>query len=475
MNDRRFVDWKVAEEAAEAVLPLVGRLYREHGIVVSLHGERLVHRSPVEIIQAHRRGHRRFGHDVALEDTADVCRWILDLGLAPAAIDVGALISEHAGSEGSTLEQSVRERLSGMPRRGADPLPEGRDVVLYGFGRIGRILARLLVTRTGGGEKYNLRAIVVRKRAEDDLQRRANLLRRDSIHGGFEGIVRVDTEDNALVINGTKVRLLYSNAPNEMDYTKYGIQDAVVIDNSGKWRDRDGLSLHLAAPGVSKVILTAPGQGDVPNIVFGVNDSELGAEEACISAASCTTNAIVPVLKSLIDRYGIRRGHIETVHAFTNDQNLIDNYHKKARRGRSAALNMVITTTGAAKAAAKALPELKGKLTASAIRVPTPNVSMAIMQLTLGQEVTREALNAYLYEVATTSELRDQVGWTAMTDTVSTDLVGAAQAGVVDGEATVASGDSVVVYVWYDNEFGYSCQVMRLLGHVSGMVRPSCP
>ena len=470
--DPTFEDWKEAEEAAESLVPLVGRLYRDHGIVTLVHGRRLIHLSPVEIVQAHRRGHRRFGHDVSLVQMREALQAVADLGLAPVEIDVGKLLLDLGDR---AVVSHIQTACAGLARRNGAPLPGGRDVVLYGFGRIGRILARLLVARAGGGEKYNLRAIVVRKRAEDDLERRANLLRRDSVHGLFEGEVRTLPDENAMLINGTKVQLIYASAPEAVDYTAHGITNAIVIDNTGGWRDEAGLSRHLQAKGTSKVILTAPGKGGVKNIVFGVNEHILDGSETIISAASCTTNAIVPVLKAVDDTYGILSGHIETVHAYTNDQNLIDNYHPKARRGRGAALNLVITETGAAKAAVKALPHLDGKLTASAIRVPTPNVSLAIMNLQLRDTVTKDGLNSFLYEAAYASDLSDQIGWTAMVDTVSSDMVGDTHGGVVDSEATIVSDSGAVLYVWYDNEYGYSCQVMRLLGHVANLSRPKFP
>ena len=195
-----------------------------------------------------------------------------------------------------------------------------------------------------------------------------------------------------------------------------------------------------------------------------------------MSAASCTTNAITPVLKALNDEYGIRNGHVETVHAYTNDQNLIDNYHKAERRGRSAALNMVLTSTGAAKAVSKALPELKGKLTGNAIRVPTPNVSMAIMNLNLEKDTSLgEDLNKFLANVALYSDLKDQIDYTASTEIVSSDLVGSRYASVVDSQATIVDGDRAVLYVWYDNEFGYSCQVIRCMNEMAGIQYPTIP
>ena len=231
----------------------------------------------------------------------------------------------------------------------------------------------------------NLRAIVIRPSGKGDLAKRASLLRRDSVHGAFNGSITIDEENNVIKANGAFIQVIYAKSPSDIDYTQYGINDALVVDNTGVWSDEEGLGQHLQSKGVAKVLLTAPAKGDIKNIVYGVNQDMILADDKIVSAASCTTNAITPVLKAINDEFGIKNGHVETVHSYTNDQNLIDNYHPAPRRGRSAPLNMVISTTGAAKAVAKALPELKGLLTGNAIRVPTPNVSMAIMNLNLKQ------------------------------------------------------------------------------------------
>jgi glyceraldehyde 3-phosphate dehydrogenase len=254
-----------------------------------------------------------------------------------------------------------------------------------------------------------------------------------------------------------------------VDYTAYGINNAVVVDNTGIWRDEAGLGQHLECKGVSKALLTAPGKGDLKNIVYGINHGDITQDDRIISAASCTTNAIVPVLKVMNDEYGIEHGHVETVHSYTNDQNLIDNYHKGDRRGRSAPLNMVLTETGAAKAVSKALPELGGKLTGNAIRVPTPNVSMAILNLSLERETDAESLNDYLRRMSIDSAFQKQIDFVDSPEVVSTDFVGNRHAGIVDAKATIAQGRHAVVYVWYDNEFGYSCQVIRILQQISNV------
>ena len=223
------------------------------------------------------------------------------------------------------------------------------------------------------------------------------------------------------------------------------------------------------------MILTAPGKGDVPNIVYGVNHEGIREAGPVLSAASCTTNAIVPVLKTVSDEFGIEAGHVESVHSFTNDQNLIDNYHKKARRGRAATLNMVITETGAAKAVAKTVPELAGKLTGNAIRVPTPNVSLAILNLRLGRATTVDELNSYLRMVSLEGDLQNQIDYVNSSEVASSDFVGNRFAGIVDAQATLVNGDSCVLYVWYDNEFGYSRQVVRCLEELAGVVMPNFP
>lgn len=334
------------------------------------------------------------------------------------------------------------------------------DVVLYGFGRIGRLLARILLASSSSSTGPVLRAIVVRKKKQPDLAKRAELLLHDTVHGEFPGTVSVDEKENAIVVNGTHVRIIYSNGPEEVDYGRYGISDAVVVDNTGIWRDEIGLGRHLKAKGVSKVLLTAPGKG-VVNIVQGINDSLIEGE-TIVSAASCSTNAAVPVLKLVNDKFGIVSGHIETIHSFTNDQNIIDNFHKKPRRGRSAAANIVLTSTGAGKAVAKVIPELKGLLTASAIRVPTPDVSILVMNLRLKKTIKLDQMKTLLFD-ASNGELKDQIDFVKSDEATSSDFVGNSHASIVDSKNLIVEDDRCVLYVWYDNEYGYSCQTYRLL------------
>jgi len=471
-----FSDWKSREEIAESMIPLIGQLYRDNGVVINIYGRSLVHKSTIDILKAHRFARQILENELSVRETMPILQALTELDLAPAKIDIGKLTVRFQAQAGSQeLADFIRQELKTINTGHVSLLAEPRDVVLYGFGRIGRLLTRILIDQTGGGDKLRLRAAVVRKGADDDLTKRASLLRRDSVHGHFEGTIIVDEAENAIIANGNMIRIIYSDAPETVDYTQYGINDAILVDNTGKWRDRTGLGLHLQAKGISQVILTAPGKGDVPNVVYGVNNELLTSDETIFSAASCTTNAIVPVLKAVSDRFGIVTGHVETCHSYTNDQNLIDNYHKKSRRGRGAPLNMVITETGAAKAVAKALPELAGKLTGNAIRVPTPNVSLAILNLNLSKKTTVEELNAYLRDISLDSPLQNQIDYTNSPEVVSSDLVGSTYAGVVDSLATIVEGDRCVLYVWYDNEYGYSCQVVRMIDHIAGLNLPHLP
>ncbi|GAB3033449.1 glyceraldehyde-3-phosphate dehydrogenase [Bowmanella dokdonensis] len=468
--------WQERQEYAELMQPLLGKLYREKAVEVTLYGRPLLGANSIDIIKAHRMVRLHTGNKLRLRESWPLLEAMSGMKLAPAQVDLGKLAyNYHFGdkAQGRDIQGYLRDELADIVDR--DDTHEPQDVVLYGFGRIGRLLARLLIERHGRNNKLRLRAIVVRGGKEGDLEKRASLLRRDSVHGPFNGSITVDAERNALKANGAYIQVIYANSPAEVDYTKYGINNAIVVDNTGMWRDRDGLGMHLQSKGAAKVLLTAPGKGDIKNIVYGVNNHDIDPADAILSAASCTTNAITPVLKALDEHYGILNGHVETVHSYTNDQNLIDNFHKAERRGRAAPLNMVITETGAAKAVAKAYPKLAGKLTGNAIRVPTPNVSLVILNLNLGKETSREEINEFLRKTSLFSDLQHQIDYTASTEIVSTDLVGSRFASVVDSQATIVAGDRATLYVWYDNEFGYSCQVMRVVQDMAGQKVPTLP
>lgn len=388
--------------------------------------------------------HDKYG--VALADTLAFAKALVDCGLENTSLDIVQAIK---------AQKSANEFDSGSQIKAT-------DVVLYGFGRIGRILARLLMSRPASESGLQLKAIVVRPAGEGDLAKRASLLERDSVHGWFNGSVQVDTTNNGIIVNGRFIKVIYASDPSEVDYTAHDINDAIVIDNTGKWKDEAGLGKHLTSKGVKKVLLTAPAKGEIKNIVYGVNHDTIGGD-TIVSAASCTTNAITPTLKVLHDEYGIVHGHMETIHAFTNDQNLVDNHHKADRRGRAAPLNMVMTSTGAASAVSKAIPELKGKLSGNAIRVPTPNVSLAILNLNFEKSVgDAKAINAFIQSKAQSEQWQAQIDYSDSPEAVSTDFVGSEKVAIFDAKATIATDNCATLYVWYDNEMGYSTQVIRV-------------
>ncbi len=480
--ENHFADWTGREAAAEAMIPLIGRLYRQNNVVTSIYGRAVINQSVIGLLKSHRFVRQVEKKELSAHDTLAVLEVLDRLELGRARIDVGKLAVQYREQgDDQSLEAFLRVELAdvvgGYEEEQADVAAQNtKDIVLYGFGRIGRLLARILIEKAGGGNNLRLKAIVVRKgKASNDLEKRASLLRRDSVHGPFEGTISVDNEKNHLIANGNCIQVIYSDGPDRVDYTEYGIDNAIVIDNTGIWRDEDGLGLHLKSKGVAKVLLTAPGKGDIKNIVYGINSDDIADSDTILSAASCTTNAITPVLKAINDQFNVIDGHVETVHAFTNDQNLIDNYHKGSRRGRSAPLNMVITETGAAKAVAKALPEMAGKLTGNAIRVPTPNVSMAILNLNVEKATTTEDVNDYLRTVSLHSSLAKQIDFVNSEEVVSSDFVGSRRAGVVDARATIVNGGRVILYVWYDNEFGYSAQVVRIANQMAGIRYPAFP
>ena len=471
-----FADWKEREALAEAMIPLIGSLYRRHNVSLYMYGKRMINQSVTDLMKAHRFVRQVESNELSLFETFPFVEAISKLKLGPAHIDVGKIVYRYLKkAKGEDIDEYVSNELAELIGSDKKPLPQPQDVVLYGFGRIGRLVARLLIDKTGGGDVLVLKAIVLRSTSHaNDIEKRAALLRHDSVHSSFNGTIRVLHDQNKMIINGNEVQMIYANSPADIDYTKYGIKNALIVDNTGVWKDKKGLRAHLR-PGASKVLLTAPAKDDIPNIVYGINHDDIKPEHEIICAASCTTNAIVPVLKCINDEYGIRNGHVETIHAYTNDQNLIDNFHKGERRGRSAALNMVLTSTGAAKAVAKVLPELAGKLTGNAIRVPTPNVSMAILNIQLERETTLEQLKEFLRHKSLHSRLQQQIGYTVSTEVVSSDFVGSRQACIIDSTATLVQGRSIVLYCWYDNEFGYSCQVMRCLEKFAGVDWPSFP
>ncbi|EDP69911.1 glyceraldehyde 3-phosphate dehydrogenase [Flavobacteriales bacterium ALC-1] len=454
-------------------IKIVSDLWYDKSIELVLFRNQLIDRNVSEILNLHEYAGEFVQKPISIFDSVEIAQAINALDLPPAKLDIGKLTYEFhlEDQKYSNATAFVTAKLGdAKDNKGIKP----KDVVLYGFGRIGRLVARELMTRTGNGNQLRLRAIVTRGDINETvLEKRASLLRNDSVHGDFSGMVSIDAENNALIINGTTVKVISANAPEDIDYTSHGINNALIIDNTGAFRDKEALSRHLKAKGVNKVLLTAPGKG-IPNIVHGVNHLENDPNKVDIfSAASCTTNAITPILKAVEDSFGVKSGHLETIHAYTNDQNLVDNFHKKYRRGRAAALNMVITETGAGKAVSKALPSLEGKLTSNAIRVPVPNGSLAILSLELENETSVESMNTIMKKYALEGDLVEQIKYEMSDELVSSDIVGSSAPSIYDSKATIVrkDGKNAILYIWYDNEYGYSHQVIRLAKYISKVRR----
>jgi glyceraldehyde 3-phosphate dehydrogenase len=472
---RQLNDWIEDEKAALDLINVVGKLWFEKSIELILFHNQLVDRSASEILNLHLYAKNIVKKPITVYDTVALATEILNSETGPARIDIGKLAFEwyQEQSKYASKAEFIGDKLKDLMGNVNSITP--KDVVLYGFGRIGRLAAREIITLAGKGEQLRLRAIVTRGNSAEEIVKRADLLRTDSVHGTFPGTVIDDLENKCLIINGHTVHMIDAKNPEDVDYTAYGINNALLIDNTGVFRDDKELSRHLQAKGIDKVLLTAPAKGDVPNVVHGVNHETVDLKKNRIfSAASCTTNAIMPILYVMDKEFGIEKGHIETVHSYTNDQNLLDNYHKKYRRGRSAALNMVITETGAESALKKVLPHLSGKFTANSVRVPTPNVSLAILNLNLNKSVTREDVNEMIRKYALEGALIEQIQYAFSNELVSTDVIGNPCPSVFDRQATIVSPDkkSAILYVWYDNEYGYTRQVIRFSKHISEVRRP---
>jgi glyceraldehyde 3-phosphate dehydrogenase len=454
-------------------IKIVSDLWYDKSIELVLFRNQMIDKNVSDILNLHEYAGEFVGKPISIFDSVEIAQAIKKLDIPPAKLDIGKLTYEfHVEDQkyGNAMA-FVSDKLKGAKKSKSN---NPKDVVLYGFGRIGRLVARELMTKTGKGSQMRLRAIVTRGKIDQTvLEKRASLLRNDSVHGHFSGTVTADLENSALIINGTTVNIISANNPEDIDYTKYGIKDALVIDNTGAFRDKEALTRHLSSKGASKVLLTAPGKG-VPNIVHGVNHLDYDPDKVDIfSAASCTTNAITPILKAIEDTLVVKHGHIETIHAYTNDQNLVDNYHDKYRRGRAAGLNMVITETGAGSAVTKALPTMEGKLTSNAIRVPVPNGSLAILNLELEKETSLEGINSIMKKYALEGELVEQIKYELSDELVSSDIVGVSAPAIYDSKATIvrADGKNVILYIWYDNEYGYSHQVIRLSKYISKVRR----
>ena len=328
------------------------------------------------------------------------------------------------------------------------------SIAINGFGRIGRMVFRQMILEDD--------VTIVAVNASYPSETLAHLLKYDTNHGTFEG--EIIAEEDALVVNGKRVQLVSERDPLKLPWKELGVD--IVIEATGKFNSRDKAALHIEA-GAKKVILTAPGKNEDITIVLGVNDDKLDIEKhEVISNASCTTNCLAPVAKVLNDTFGIENGLMTTVHAFTTDQNNLDNPHKDMRRARACAQSIIPTSTGAAKALALVLPELEGKIHGMALRVPTPNVSLVDLVVDLQQDVTVEMVNDAFKEAAK-GDMKGIVRFTTE-PLVSIDFNTSTESAIIDGLSTIVMGDrKVKVFAWYDNEWGYSARVVDLAKKVA--------
>ncbi len=467
-------NWNSKEKSAIELINIAGTLWLDKNVELVILRRNIADARYTEVLNNKEYAKKYLNLPLSIELLLNLAKSIAKLDLAPTRLDLASLGREWLEQGKGDYDAFVADKLKEYEKnkRVIKPI----DVVLFGFGRIGRLAARELIQQHGRGEQLRLRAIVTRgKNTDEEIKKRSSLLRKDSVHGKFRGVITEDFENKALIANGNTIHMIVSDDPSTIDYTAYGINDALLIDKSGIFRDEEKLSSHLKAKGIAKVLLTAPGKGSLPNIVYGVNHLSYNPDEIKIfTAASCTTNAISPIIKIIGDKLGIESGHIETVHSYTNDQNLLDNYHKSYRRGRSAPLNMVITETGAASAITKVMPSMSGKFTGNAVRVPTPDVSLAILNLNLSKEISSiDEVNEIIREAATFGELVEQIDFSTSREFVSTDCVGNPHASVLDAPATLISPNkkSIVLYVWYDNEYGYTRQVIRLAKYLGRVQR----
>ena len=469
--NKQFESWISEEKIAVNLLNSAGMLMYDKGIEIILFRQNILDVGVTELMRLFDYAQNVVKREINIKIAYLLIEEITNLTLPPSKLDIGLLTAEFIEEESNNPKDFLLKKLDNVLNSKHEFSP--RDIVLFGFGRIGRLAARELIKQAGKGQQMRLKAIVVRKLTDEQIVKRSNLLRNDSVHGAFNGVVEIDLRNKSIIVNGQIIKLIEGSNPDKINYQDFGINNALLIDNTGAFTTKEALSIHLKAKGINKVLLTAPGK-EIPNIVYGINNHGLDIENNNIfSAASCTTNCIAPVLKLVEDNYGINKGHLETVHSYTNDQNLLDNMHKKPRRGRSAAINMVITTTGAGNAVTKVIPSLSGKLTANAVRVPTANVSLAILKLNLKRSTSVEEINEMIRKNALSGKLVNQINYQIDPELVSTDIIGNSCCSVFDSQATIctADGNDIVLYVWYDNEFGYTKQVIRLAKQISKVRR----
>ena len=329
---------------------------------------------------------------------------------------------------------------------------------INGFGRIGRLILRALL------ENYKGKIQVVAINDLGSIEANAHLIKYDSTHGILNQTVK--TTKDGFQIGDQDIKVFAERDPAKLPWGK--IEVDVVLECTGFFLDKDSAGKHIQA-GAKKVIVSAPAKEVDFTVVQGVNSKDLKKEHNIISNGSCTTNCLAPVAMVLENTFGIEYGYMTTIHSYTGDQKLLDTLHKDLRRARASGDAMIPTSTGAAKAMSLVLPSLKGKLDGTAIRVPTPNVSLAILNLYLNKETNLDELNSFLRKTAFHSIYKDQIDYTNSPETVSSDIIGSRFGCVIDSQATICNKKNIVIYAWYDNELGYCAQLLRVLKRMAGI------
>ena len=444
-------------QVAQQIRDIAERVYVERGMRVEICARPVRNQLPAQILKS-------LAFAAATDDSCTATALLATLQQVCEAASGPCLVDLADLTQATPEErQSALQLLGGT---GAQVAP--RNVVVNGFGRIGRLLVRQL--STDGYVPY-LKLAGIRVRPGTDLRRRAALLEHDSVHGAFNADLQCDPDNSSLIINGEAIPVFEAGGDSAM------AADTLLLESTGVGRDAPALEGLLAESGAEQVLLTAPGKSGVSNLVHGISDLSASAKEPVLAAASCTTNAIVPLLAVLEERIGLRHAHFETVHAYTNDQNLVDNAHSSARRGRAAVSNIVMTTTGAADAVVQVLPQLAGRLSANAVRVPVADVSLLALNLQLAQSSSADELRALLEEVSLSPRHRNLIGFSSNPELVSSDCIGDRHACLVDAPAlqvTGERGDRCALYAWYDNEAGYCAQVLRLAQDLSRLRDRAC-
>lgn len=470
--DQCFGEWIDCEVIVEVMILLIGQFYCNNNVVILIYGCGLINCLVIVIMKVYCFVCYCMVDDVELlvYEMFLIFKVMSEFKLGVVFVDLGKMVVKFkVEGNGCSIEDFVKVELVEVVGKQNGDVCEGIDVVFYGFGCIGCLLVCILIEKIGGGDGLCLCVIVVCKGVENDLVKWVSLLCWDLVYGLFDGIIIIDEENNMLIVNGNLIQVIYFNDLVLIDYIQYGIKNVLLVDNIGKWCDVEGFGQYLKCLGIDCVVFIVLGKGVLKNIVYGINYIDIGVDDKIILVVFCIINVIVLVLKVVNDQYGIVNGYVEIVYLYINDQNLIDNFYKGSCCGCSVLLNMVIIEIGVVIVVVKVLLVLKGKLIGNVICVLMLNVFMVIFNLNLEKVIICEEINEYLCQMVMYLDLQKQIDFVSFQEVVFIDFVGLCYVGVVDVEVIICNDNCVVLYVWYDNEFGYSCQVVCVMEDMVGV------